>query len=148
MSDAAIHAFGTVTKLGSTSDPNTATYATIPECKNAPIPGKQHPRINTSTHDNSSFNEEYVANLGTLPEIVFGDMNWLPNNAVHQDLQELNDSGEIRLYKVFLNGSVSPAVTIRYPAYVSNFQPGAPVDNVYGLACSLQPTAAPTYGSS
>lgn len=148
MSDSALHAFGTLSKLGSNSNPLTATYATIPECKGAPIPGTDHPRIDVSTHDNAAFTREYIANLGDFAAISLGDVNWLPNDTVHQELQSLNESGEIRLFKVFLNGGVSPPVTIRFPAYVATFLPAAPVDNVYSVAITLQPTSAPTYGSS
>lgn len=148
MSDAAIHAFGTLTKLGSSNNPSTATFATVPECKGAPIPGTDHPRIDVSTHDNAAFTREYVANLGDFAAISFGDMNWLPNDTVHQELQSLNASGAIRAFKTFLNGGVSPPVVVTFLAYVATFLPAAPVDNVYGLACTLQPTSAPTYGSS
>ncbi len=148
MSDAAIHAFGTLTKLGSTDDPNTATFATVPECKGAPIPGTDHPRIDVSTHDNAAFTREYVANLGDFAAISFGDVNWLPNDTVHQQLQALNASGAIRAWKTYLNASVSPPVVITYKAYVATFLPAAPVDNVYSIAVTLQPTSAPTYGSS
>lgn len=148
MSDAALHAFGTLTKLGSTDDPDTATFATVPECKAAPIPGIDHPRIDVSTHDNAAFTREYKANLGDFAAIAFGEINWLPNDTVHQELQALNASGAIRSWKVFLNGGVTPPVVITFPAYVATFLPAAPVDNVYSVACTLQPTSAPTYGSS
>lgn len=148
MSDAAIHAFGTVTKLGSTDDIGTATYSTIPEMKGAPIPGNEHPRIDVSTHDNAAFTREYIAQMGDIPAIPLGDMNWLPNNAVHAELQALNASGAVRIFKTYLNAAVSPPVVITFPAYVANFNPAAPFDNVYSAAVTLQPTAAPTYGSS
>lgn len=148
MSDSAIHAFGTLTKLGSTDVLGTATYATIPECKGAPIPGTDHPRIDVSTHDNSAFTREYVANLGDFAAISLGDVNWLPNDTVHSQMQALNASGAIRLFKTYLNGSVSPPVVITFHAYVATFLPAAPVDNVYSVAITLQPTSAPTYGSS
>lgn len=148
MSDAALHAFGTLVKLGSTSDPLTAVYTTIPETKNAPIPGNEHPRIDVSTHDNSAFMREYVAQIGDIPPITLEGTNWLPNNATHAALQALNASGAIRMFKTFLNASVSPPVTIAFPAYVANFNPSAPFDNVYSVSITLQPTAAPTYGSS
>ncbi len=148
MSDSAIHAFGTLVKLGSTDNPATATYATIPECKNAPIPGNDHPRLDVSTHDNTAFMREYVAQMGDIPAITLDGTNWLPNDTVHQQLQSLNASGATRMFKVFLNAAVTPPVTITYKAYVSAFNPSAPFDNVYSLALGLQPTSAPTYGSS
>lgn len=148
MSDAAHHAFGTVTKLGSTDDISTASYATIPEMKGAPIPGNTHPRIDVSTHDNAAFLREYLPQMGDIAEIPLGEMNWLPEDTVHQELQALNASGATRIFKTYLNASVSPAVVITFPAYVAAFNPSAPFDNVYAVAVTLQPTSAPTYGSS
>lgn len=148
MSDSAIHAFGTLVKLGNSATALGATYATIPECKNAPIPGTDHPRIDVSTHDNTGFTREYVANLGDYAPVSLGDVNWLPNDTVHAQMQALNASGAIRLFKTYLNSGVSPAVVITFLAYVATWLPNAPVDNVYTVACTLQPTSAPTYGSS
>jgi hypothetical protein len=39
-------------------------------------------------------------------------------------------------------------VVLSFPASVPEFNPSAPVDNVYTAAVQLQPSAAPTYGSS
>ncbi len=148
MTDAAIHAFGTQVKLGSTANIASATYATIPECTNAPIPGSEHPRLDVSTHDNAAFKREYIAQIADIPEIALDGMNWLPNDTVHQQLQALNASGEIRAFKTILNAGVTPQVTISFPAYVAKFSPTAAFDNAYKLNMTLQPTADPTYGSS
>lgn len=151
MSNAAIHAFGTILKM---EDPDTpGTYLTVAELKSIPVPQMEAPRIDVSTHDNSSFTREYVPNLTDLPAVGF-DINYLPKHPTHDHLTgllSLQLSGDQSNFKVYYNSRVGTgvnAVVLTFPASVTSFRPTAPVDNVYQAAVQLQPTAAPTYGSS
>lgn len=151
MTKNAIHAFGTQLLLGDGAGPEVFTV--VAELKSIPIPQAERPRIDVSTHDNAAFTREYVLNMSDLPALTF-EINWLPKNPTHDHLTGLNSlqiSGEQANFKVRLNAAVGTgvnAVVISFPASVPQFSPSAPVDNVYTASVQLQPTAAPTYGSS
>lgn len=151
MTRAAIHAFGTQLLLGDGAIPEV--FAVIAELKSIPIPQAERPRIDVSTHDNAAFTREYVPNLSDLPALSF-EINWLPKDPTHDHLTGLNAlqiSGEEANFKVRLNDRVGVgvnAVVLTFPATVPNFAPAAPVDNVYTATVQLQPSAAPSYGSS
>jgi hypothetical protein len=128
-------------------------FAVIAELKSIPIPQAERPRIDVSTHDNAGFTREYVLNMSDLPALTF-EINWLPKNATHDHLTGLNHlqiTGQEANFKVRLNAAVGTgtnSVVISFRATVPQFSPSAPVDNVYTASVQLQPTAAPTYGSS
>lgn len=144
MTQNALIAFGTLVKLG---DATGLIFATIPELTGALIPGSKHERKDVSTHDNVAFVKEYVAGMADVDAAALPG-NWLPTNPVHMDLQQLNASGATRKYKTYLNAAVVPTTVITSTCYVAEYSPTAPVDDVYKLALSLQPTAPATYGSS
>lgn len=151
MTRAAIHAFGTQLLLGDGAVPEV--FVVVAELKSVPIPQAERPRIDVSTHDNASFTREYVPNLSDLPALTF-EINWLPKDPSHDHLTGLNwlqITGNEANFKVRLNdrvGTGTSSVVLSFPASVPNFSPSAPVDNVYTASVQLQPSAAPTYGSS
>lgn len=151
MSNRALHAFGTILKVGDGAVPEV--FTSVAELKSIPVPQMESPRIDVSTHDNSSFAREYVNNMVDFPAVSF-DINYLPRNATHDHLTgllHLQLTGNQANFKVFYNsrvGTGANAVVLTFPATVTSFRPTAPVDNVYTATVQLQPTAAPTYGSS
>lgn len=151
MTDKAIHAFGTILKMGDGAGPEV--FATVSELKSIPVPQMDTPRIDVSTHDNAAKTREYVNNLTDFPAVNF-DINYLPRDPTHDHLTGLLSrqlSGDITNFKVFYNDDVGVGVNkvvVSFPATVTSFRPNAPVDNVYTATVTLQPTSAPVYGSS
>lgn len=158
MTNKAIHAFGTILKMGDGSGP-PEVFAIVSELKSIPVPQMETPRIDVSTHDNAAKTREYVNNLTDFPAVNF-DINYLPKDPTHNHLTGLlakQLSGDVTNFKVFYNAAVTaesgtPAagvpVVLTFPATVTSFRPNAPVDNVYTATVTLQPTSAPVYGSS
>jgi hypothetical protein len=148
VTDLAIHAFGTLLKMGDGEDPEV--FTNVAELRSIPVPQIESPRIDTSTHDNPAFFRSYVNNLNDLPAVGF-DINYLPNHPTHNHVTGLLQrqlTGERTNFQVHYNSAVVPPVVVHFSATVSSFRPTAPVDNVYQAAVQLQPTSAPTYGSS
>lgn len=148
MSNNAIHAFGTILKLG--DGEVTEAFASVAELRGVPIPQMEAPRIDVSTHDNAAFVREYINNLSDLPAVEF-EIYYLPHDPTHDHLTgllSLQISGEQRNFKVQYNAAVTPTLVLTFPATVTRFSPTAPVDGPYSASVQLQPTAAPTYGSS
>jgi hypothetical protein len=149
VSNKAIHAFGTILKMGDGSGP-PEVFATVAELKSVPIPQMERPRIDVSSHDNAGFVREYVGNLSDLQAINF-EINYLPHDPTHDHVTGLwaaQIAGVKKNFKVFLNSRVTPPVVLNFPAEVTAFRPNAPVDNVYTAQVTLQPSAAPTFTSS
>jgi hypothetical protein len=144
----AIHAFGTILKMGDTATP--PVYASVAELRGVPIPQMESPRIDVSTHNNTGFVREYVNNMADLPAVEF-QIYYLPHDPTHDHLTgllSLQRTGESRSFKVQYNAAVTPTLVLTFPATVTRFSPEAPVDGVYSANVQLQPQAAPTYGSS
>lgn len=151
MSNRAIHAFGTQLLMGDGATPEV--FSIVPELKSVPIPQLESPRIDTSTHDNAGFVREYVNNLSDLPALTF-EINYLPKDPMHNHstgLLSKQISGAKTNFKVRYNDAVGTGALremLTFPATVTSFRPAAPVDNVYTASVQLQPSQAPTYGSS
>ena len=147
MTNQAIHAFGTILKMG---DDDGLVFASVAELKGVPIPQLESPRIDVSTHDNAGFTREYINNLSDLPAVEF-EINYLPHDPTHDHvtgLLSIQQTGEQRIFKVQYNAAVTPTLVLTFPATVTRFSPTAPVDGPYTASVQLQPSAAPTYGSS
>jgi hypothetical protein len=148
MTNNAIHAFGTILKMGDGEDPEV--FASVAELRGVPVPQMESPRIDVSTHDNLGFVREYINNLSDMPAVEF-EINYLPHDPTHDHvtgLLNLQRTGEQRNFKVQYNAAVTPTLVLTFPATVTRFSPVAPVDGPYTASVQLQPTAAPTYGSS
>jgi hypothetical protein len=148
MSNAAIHAFGTILMMHDGATPGA--YASVGQLRSVPIPQMESPRIDVSTHDNSGFTREYINNLSDLPAVEF-EIYYLPHDPTHDHLTgllNLQITGAKRSFKVKYNAAVTPPLVLTFPATVTRFNPSAPVDGPYSAAVQLQPSAAPTYGSS
>jgi hypothetical protein len=139
MSNSAIHAFGTILKLGNAGG---TTFASVAELKGVPVPQMESPRIDVSTHDNTGFTREYINNLSDLPAVEF-EINYLPHDPTHDHLTgllSLQISGAERIFKVQYNAAVTPTLVLTFTATVTRFSPTAPVDGPYTASVQLQPT--------
>ena len=132
------------------SDSTLTAFSSIAELRDAPIPQLQGDRIDVTTHDSPGFVRQFVSGLDDLPAVTF-NVNWLPNNATHDEttgLLSVQRSKAIRVFKVTLPTAVSPTKVFTFSGQVLQFNPTIPVDNVMQAAIQLQPSAAPTIASS
>lgn len=126
------------------------TYATIAELRSIPFPARQASRLDVTTHDTPGTDRAYVSGLTDLPAVRF-QINWLPNNATHDEttgLLALQISQDKRNFKLILPPVVTPTKVFTFQAQVSQFSPTVPVDNVMTVDVELIPNAAPTIGTS
>lgn len=147
MTAAAILGKGAVLQM---SDSTLTAFSSVAELRSVPFPQLQGDRLDVTTHDSPGFVRQFVSGLDDLPAATF-DINWLPGNATHDEstgLLALQRSKAVRVFKVTLPTAVSPTKVFTFSAQVLQFNPTVPVDNVMQAQIQLQPSAAPTIGSS
>lgn len=129
-------AFGTLLKRGAT---------TVAGVKSVSGPGLALDTEDVTSHDSASGWEEVVGTILRSGEVSL-DLVWDPNAATHK-----NTSGGL-LYD--LTSRTSTTFSIVYPsttpvtwtftAFVTGFEPGAPVDGALTATVKLKITGAPT----
>lgn len=129
-------AFGTLFKRSST---------TIAQVKNISGPGLSLDTVDVTSHDSTAGWEEVVATILRSGEITL-EIEYDPNAATHK-----NASGGL-LYDLVQRASQtysivfpsSPTVTWTFTAFVTGFEPAAPVDGSITATITLKITGQPT----
>lgn len=146
MTASALHAFGTLLKIGDGASPEV--FTTVAEVREVPVPGLEGATIDVTTHESPGGIREHIANIPDLSDLSF-DIFYIPSNATHDENTGLLKKTLTRAktnFKVVYNTS-SPKVC-SFSAYVTRFSPRAPVDNVWSANVRLKVATLPTWGTS
>lgn len=134
-----ISAFGTTLKIGDGAEPEV--FAAIAEVTNISGPGMSMDTVDITSHGSAGGWKEYAGGLLDGGEIKL-ELNFLPGNASQQSL---NTAMAARAKKNFkLEFPDTPATTWSFAAFVTNFEPSAPVDGKLGASATLKITGQPT----
>ena len=135
----AMSGFGTKLKIGDGADPEVFTE--LAEVNSVSGPGIALDTIDV-THDASPGGyKEYAAGLLDGGEIKL-ELNFLPANATQTGLLTALASRAAKNFK--LEFPDSTVTTWSFAAFVTNFEPSAPVDGKLGASVTLKITGQPT----
>lgn len=141
MATSAISAFGTLLKIGDGA--TSEAFTTIAEVRDISGPGFELGTTEVTAHDSDGW-REFVATLLDGGEISF-DINFGPAEATHDYdgglLQDMVNKTRRNFQLIFPDTATT---TWTLPAYVTNFEPGAPVDGELSASVTLKVTGQPT----
>jgi predicted secreted protein len=125
-----------------TSDNTRAGVAltSIAQITNIGGPGLGLDTEDVTTHDQATAWEELVATILRSGEITL-DIVYDPNGATHVDLHTSMAARTIYDFSIVFPSSGT--VTWNFDAYVTNFEPGAPVDGALTASVTLKISGAP-----
>lgn len=136
MATQAIPAQGTLLQL----DDGAGNYTTIAEVKDIRGPGFTTNFTDVTSHDSPDYTREFISGLRDPGEVTFS-VNFVPTNPTHNlsaGLMSLQQNRTKRNYKlIFPDVSTT---TWTFAAYVSRFEPGAPVDGALTADVTLRVT--------
>lgn len=138
----AISGFGTLLKIGDGG--GTEVFTTIAEVKDISGPSFSADTVELTTHSSSGAWKEKLPTLLDAGEITL-DINFIPTNATQSQSTGLLRDFKNRTKRNFQ--LVWPDVggtTWAFSAYVTGFEPSAPVDDLLGASVTLTITGAPT----
>jgi len=139
----AIAAYGTLLKLGAGETTTTETFTTVAEVRDISGPGLSVGTADVSAHDGAGW-REFVATLKDAGEVTF-TLNFVPGNATQSYsaglIKNLVDKTLRNFQLVFPTASPT---TWTFAAYVTNFEPSAPVDGELSADVTLKISGAPT----
>lgn len=139
----AIGGFGTLVKIGDGG--GTEVFTTIAELKNIKLPGVKNVVVDVTSHSSPGGIKEKLAVLGEITEMTF-DVSFIPTGATHSYTSGLLKDALNRTkrnFKVVLPDA--GATTWQGAAYVEEFTPEAPVDNVLKASIKLTPAGQWTF---
>lgn len=142
----AIHAFGTLLKMGDGASPEV--FTTVAEMKEIPVPGLDGAMLEVTTHESPGGIRESIPNLPALSDLGF-QIFYIPSNATHNETTGLLSKTLSRAktnFKVVYN--ITPAKVCSFSGYVTQFKPKAPVDNVWTADVRINVATLPTWGST
>jgi predicted secreted protein len=134
-----ISAFGTTLKIGDGAEPEV--FGAIAEVTNISGPGMRMDTVDITSHGSAGGWKEYAGGLLDGGEIKL-ELNFLPGNASHQSLSAAMVARVKKNFK--LEFPDTPATTWSFAAFVTNFEPSAPVDGKLGASATLKITGQPT----
>jgi hypothetical protein len=143
MATAATFGKGTLLQVESATP---GTYTTIPECKAIRPPNADPDEEDVSNQDSPGAAKEFVRTFIDYGEVSV-DCNYLPENAVHQQL--IADASSVtavtRNYRILLVGGTR---AIDFTAWCKAFERDLPHDGVYKGTIRLRVTGAPVEETS
>jgi hypothetical protein len=142
----AIHAFGTLLKMGDGASPEV--FTSVAEMREIPVPGLEGAMLEVTTHESPGGIRESIPNLPALSDLTF-QIYYIPSNATHDHLTGLLSKTLSRVktnFKVFYN--VTPALVCTFSGYVTQFRPHAPFDGVWTADCRINVASLPTWGAT
>lgn len=146
MTSTAVHAFGTLLKMGDGASPEV--FTTVAEMREIPVPSLEGQMIDVTTHESAGGIRESIPNLPALGDLTF-DIFYKPSDATHDEntglLRKCLDRTRVN-FKVVYN--ISPAKVCSFAGYVTRFQPRAPVDGVWTSAVRINVAQLPTWAAS
>lgn len=143
MTSNAVHAFGTLLKMGDGASPEV--FTTVAEVREVPVPGLEGNMIDVTTQESPGGIRESIPNLPSLGDLTF-QIFYRPDHATHDELTGLLSKTLTRAktnFRVAYN--ITPAKTCNFTGYVTRFNPRAPVDNVWTADVRINVAALPTW---
>ena len=139
---AAINAFGTLLKIGDGG--GSEVFTTIAEVSNISGPSLSLEMIEVTNHSSTAGWKERIGGLLDGGEVSF-DVNFIPTNATQSYsaglVKDMVGRTKRNFKIVFPDGSTT---TWTFAAFVSKFQPKAPVNGQLSASVSLMITGQPT----
>lgn len=137
-----ISSFGTLLKLGDGGSPEQ--FTTIAEVKDISGPALALDTEDATSHSSTGGWEEVVPTVLRSGEVTF-DLNFAPTHATHNPATGLIADMVNRVRRDFqLVFPDAGHTTWQFSAYVTGFEPSAPVAGVLGAAVTLKVTGQPT----
>lgn len=141
MSDA-LSAIGTLLKIGDGAGPEV--FTTIGEVGNISGPGLSTGVIDVTNHSSPDYTQEILAGLKSAGEVTFS-INYIPTHATHNATTGLIRDWKNRTKRNFqLVWPDAGGTTWSFAAYVTGFQPTAPVEDKLAADVTLTIAGAPT----
>jgi predicted secreted protein len=137
----ALAAFGTLLKMGNGVTTTAETFTTIAEVKDISGPSLSLNTVDVTAHDGSGW-RDFVATLLDGGEVTF-EVNYVPTNATHNNtagLIKMMTGRTLRNYQLVFPGPT----TWTFPAYVTGFEPAAPVDGALTASVTMKISGQPT----
>jgi len=135
-------AYGTLLKIGDGGSPES--FTNIAEVTSITGPSLALDTYETTNHLSTGGWEEFVAGILRTGEVSF-DLNYDPAGATHDAGTGLINDMENRTARNFqLVFSDTGSTTWSFTAYVTGFEPSAPVDDKLSASCTLKVTGQPT----
>lgn len=140
---AKLSAFGTVIRMGrGNTIPGPETFDTVANVTGISGPGLALDSEDVTTHDSGSAWEEVVATVLRSGEITI-DIAYDPRDATHDAISGLVDKLDSKQrvnFRIIFPGNTEWI----FSAFVTGFEPDAPVDGALTAAVTLKLSGAPT----
>ncbi|MFA5160920.1 MAG: phage tail tube protein [Elusimicrobiales bacterium] len=135
----AISGFGTKLKMGDGASPEV--FSDIAAVSKVGGPGVSLDTIDVTADDSPGGYKEYAAGLLDAGEIKL-ELNFLPANASQTGLLTALTSRAAKHFKLVFPDTAN--TTWSFSAFVTNFEPDAPVDGKLAASVTLKITGQPT----
>jgi hypothetical protein len=133
MATQAVTSHGTFLKVGDGADPEV--FVTIAEVKDISGPGTRLNTEDATNHDSGGWREP-VPTLLEGGEVTF-DINYY-TGATQTSMREDMEARTRRTYQMVL--PTTPAETLEFNGYVTNFEYSAPVEGILSASCTIMVT--------
>lgn len=138
----AVSAYGTLLKIGDGG--GSEVFTTIAEVTNITGPGSELETIDVTSHDSTGAKREFIAGLIDMGEITLSlNFNALTTQGFAGGLYNDHMSRTKRNFQLVLPTTSNK--TGSFAAYVTNFEPDAPVDGALTADVTLKVTGAVTW---
>jgi predicted secreted protein len=132
--------FGVLLKRG---DGATAeAFTTVAELIGLSGPGLSLDTVESTHTESTGANKEYIAGLKDAGEIS-ADLNFLPANATHTGLIADQTARTLRNFQIVWPDTAT--TTWSFSAYVTNYEPAAPLEDRMTASVSLKISGVPTF---
>lgn len=112
------------------------TFTTITEVQDIKGPSPQLEIVDVTNHDSPNFYQEIIPGILKPGQVTFG-CNWVPTASATQEGLRTDQSGRVlRNFKVVF--TTTPAKTAAFAAYVTKFDPEAPVTKENKVSITLE----------
>lgn len=132
-------AYGTILKRGDGGGPEV--FATIAQVTNITGPGLSADVVDVTAHDSPSGFREFVATLVDSGEVSF-ELVFDPDHATHIALRTDETSRLLRNFQLIFPDATNTQWD--FAAFVTNFEPSAPVDGALTASLTVKLTGVPT----
>ena len=138
----AIASYGTLLKIGDGGE--TESFTTIAGVRDISGPALGLDTEESTDHDSTDGVEEYVATIRRTGEVSF-EINYEPAESTHDAgtglIKDMTDRTLRNFQLVFTDDASS---TWEFSAFVTAFEPSAPVAGLLAASVTLRPSGAPT----
>lgn len=142
MPSAAIHAHGTLLKIGDGG--GSETFTTIVEVTDINGPGLDDEVVDVTSHDSANHAREYIGGLLDAGEVTF-TINYIPTATTHNAttglIRDWKNRTKRNFQLVYPDGG---ATTWAFAALVQHFEAAAPIDDKLAADVTLKLTGMPT----